>query len=347
MTQLNQLKLSDAMKAIEAMFDAPSGHRRPIFLSGQPGIGKTLCFEQIAAKRGVKCVILTAPLEDPITLSGLPARSTEDPNYAEFLTFRDKLPTSGEGFLVLDELPTAPASVQTGFNSLLLAGTLGSYRLPAGYYVAATGNRTTDRASANRIPTPVQSRLVELSIMPDLDDWIAWGLDNNIRPEVIAFLSWRRADPADGVPDMFNGFDPSRPGPFQCPRTWHIASDILDRSLPPMIEQAMLAGTVGDGPAGELVAFLLTYRSLVSPDLILMQPATADIPTELSALHSVCGALAAKATEANFDRVMVYLDRLPAEFVVMAVDRAARRLPILQHTKAFGNFARKYDRVMN
>jgi hypothetical protein len=146
---------------------------------------------------------------------------------------------------------------------------------------------------------------------------------------------------------VFNTFDPARGDqPYACPRTYHMASDVLDAGHGAAIELELLRGCIGEGPATELVAFLSVYRSLVSPDAILLNPGTADIPDDLGALYAVCGALARKASDKNIDRLCTYLDRLPAEFAVMVITEATRRDPALQHTAAFLKFCHRYGEIL-
>jgi hypothetical protein len=324
--------LSDAITALGAMFHAPRAMRRPIYLTGAPGIGKTAAPVAAAKQANVNCIILQATNEDPITLSGLPARDGE---HAVFLTFKDKLPTSGSGFLVIDELPSAPPAVQVGFNGLFLDGKLGSYVLPDGWYVCATGNRVKDRAAANKVPTPVQNRLIELEIEADLAGWKTWAQGSGIDARILAFLDWRAADPAPGIVDMLNNFDPARPGPFASSRSWHIASDVLALGVPSHIEADMLRGALGVGVAGELVAFLQIFRDLVRPDVIIADPMGADIPSAMSVQFAICGALAKRATVDNFAAIVTYLDRLQPEIAVSAVERAIGRDKTLTHTAAY------------
>jgi len=77
-----------------------------------------------------------------------------------------------------------------------------------------------------------------------------------------------------------------------------------------------------------------------------LDPAGAEIPGQPSALYAVCGALARKATAGNLDRVVTYIDRLPAEFATLVITQAIRRDPALQHTPAFLRFCHKYGDIL-
>ena len=351
------MKISELKTAIAATYRQPAAKRRPLFVKGQPGIGKSDGGEQAAAEltadlgRSIAFMSLQATIEDPITLSGLPAR---DGDVARFLPFADKLPTSGDGIIEIAELPTAPPAVQAGLYEFFLRGKLGSYRLPdgggepgRGWYVYATGNRAIDRAAVQQMPRPLVSRIVHCNADLDLRVWMDWALKSGaVRAEIVAFLNFRSAHPAEGIPDIFNTFDPASVEPYACPRTYHMASDVLDAGHTAGIEHELLAGCIGQGPATELVAFLRVFRDLVNPDAVLMSPATAAIPGDLAALYAVCGALARKTTDKNIDRLLVYLERLDAEYAILTMTEAIRRDPSLQQTRGFLQFAQKYGEIL-
>jgi hypothetical protein len=109
--------------------------------------------------------------------------------------------------------------------------------------------------------------------------------------------------------------------------------------VPRSLELTSYAGSVGEGAATELLGFLGIYRELPSPDAILLSPDTALIPETPAALFATTTALAAHATEGNFDRVLTYNDRLidagHREFGALLARDAIRRTPTLQNTHAF------------
>jgi hypothetical protein len=96
---------------------------------------------------------------------------------------------------------------------------------------------------------------------------------------------------------------------------------------------------VGEGAAAELTGFLNVYRQLPSIDNILLNPKKAKVPEEPAALFAVSAALARKSTEANFDRVMQYADRIPKEWAVYCVKDATGRDERLCDTPAFIKWA--------
>jgi MoxR-like ATPase len=244
------------------------------------------------------------------------------------------LPQSGTGILFLDELNAAPAMVQASCYQLVLDRKLGEYTLPDGWAIIAAGNRDSDRAVTTRMPTPLRNRFVHLEFEVDVQEWSEWAIQAGIRPEVIAFLRFR--------PELLIAFDRDAPHAFPSPRSWEFVSSILDSldsQCNSSIEHELIAGAVGTGAATELSAFLRTYRELPSIDAILLNPLQEPVPENAAAQYAVASALARCATDTNFDRICLYLNRLPTEFRVLCVRDATLREPAIRCTAGYVKFA--------
>ena len=283
---------------------------------------------------GRRLIDIRAVLLDPVDLRGLPHVNGD--GRAHWAT-PEFLPRDGEGVLFLDELNAAPPLVQAACYQLVLDRKLGEYTLPNGWAVAAAGNRETDRAVTSRMPSPLANRFVHLDFAVDLDDWCRWALQTGVRSEVIAFVRFR--------PNLLHAFDPDHKA-FPSPRSWAFASKILGVQPDAGVEYDLLAGTIGEGAAAELTGFLRVFRQLPSPDAVLMTPDTAAVPDDPATLYALCGALARKASAANFDRVTDYAKRLPAEFSVLLVKDAITRTPECQQNQGFIAWAAEHGDVL-
>ena len=237
---------------------------------------------------GVRLIDIRAVLLDPVDLRGLPTVEHGKAAWA----IPAFLPEDGAGILFLDELNAAPPLVQAACYQLVLDRALGEYRLPDGWTVFAAGNREGDRAVTSRMSSALANRFVHLTFEPDLDDWSRWAMGpGDLRPEVVAFLRWR--------PELLHRFEPTEKA-FPSPRAWASVSHILAAAPSADVEFALYEGTVGRGAAIEFTGFLRVFRSLPSLDGILLNPATAPVPDEPSALCAVATGLARRATEQNF-----------------------------------------------
>ena len=114
-----------------------------------------------------------------------------------------------------------------------------------------------------------------------------------------------------------------------------MVSDILATSPPRDIELECYQGTVGSGAGAEFAAFVQVWRELPNPDSVLMNPGTADVPSEPSVLYALSAALARKATDQTAGALVEYANRLPREFSVLLIRDSARRSADFQSTRAY------------
>jgi hypothetical protein len=116
--------------------------------------------------------------------------------------------------------------------------------------------------------------------------------------------------------------------------------------VPAEAEYECFKGAVGEGAAAEFVGFMRIFRKLPNPDAILMNPDTADVPTDPATLYALSGAIAERASEGNMERVVTYTSRMPAEFSVLSVSYAVRKKPELANTQAFTKWAVGHQDVL-
>ena len=243
------MRPSDVSKALAALVPT----RRPIYLWGPPGVGKSSVVRQAAQALGLGLVDVRATLLDPVDLRGLPRLDSDRAIWCPPAF----LPSAGEGVLFLDELAQAAPLVQSACLQLTLDRRIGEYELPAGWSVIAASNRSEDRAGTHRLISPLANRFVHLDLEVSHDDWQAWAVANAIAPEVRAFLQYR--------PALLFQFDAAaNPRAFPTPRAWQFVSDVTAK-CPGDLLHPVVAGCVGDGPAAEFLGFLRLYREL--PDL--------------------------------------------------------------------------------
>src|SRR4051794_35826917 len=201
--------LSEAKEIIRCLADAES-----VLLLSPPGVGKSEAVRQAAAEAGLPLRSLLGTQIAPEDVSGVPkivgSRSI-------FCPPRVLLPEDDKPFcLFLDELPASPPDVQKAFYSLLLERRLGEHRLPKGTWVVAAGNRSEDRALVRTMSSALVNRVFVLPVRVDLDEWLAWGELNGVRPEGRSFVR--------SVPGALQRPLPADPVPFSTPRAWTLLS---------------------------------------------------------------------------------------------------------------------------
>lgn len=306
--------------------------RLPVLITGAPGVGKSDLVAQAAAEAGAEVILSHPAVADPTDAKGLPWPA-KDGEHATFLPFGElarAIKADKPTVWFLDDLGQATPAVQASFMQLLLARRVNGHALPDCVTFVAATNRRTDRAGVSGILEPVKSRFASiLNLEPSLDDWCEWAYANEVSPEVIAFLRFR--------PELLTKFEPSADmANSPCPRTWANAAKLLKIGLTKEVELATFSGAVGEGAAGEFVAFLRVFRDMPNPDVVLMDPDKAPIPKDLSALYALTVALAARATPENFGAVSRYATRLmenqQGEFGALLVLDSCKREPKLAHS---------------
>jgi len=325
------MKPSELMSLIVSRHKA--GIKRPLYIASSPGLGKTQIAKQGSKVLEVGFKSVHAPLLQPEDY-GFPVIS-QAKNDVSFIVSREKFPLVGTdcpetGILLIDELPQADNSCQKILANLVQEREIHGQKLKPGWSIIATGNRTTDRAGANRLLSHLKARVTEIELEAHLDDWCAWALDHDVKMEVISFLRFR--------PDLLNKFNP-QDETNPTPRAWVEGVSAAIGVVHPTLEFPVFKGDVGEGAAAEFLAFLQIFRDLPSPDEIVLNPDKVAVPDKPATLYALCGALANRVTEVNFGRIMVYVNRMPPEFSVLFVRDAIRRKPAIQTTQDFIKWA--------
>lgn len=324
--------------------------KRPAMLHGSPGIGKSDVVRSLAKELGIGLIDVRLSQLDSVDLRGVPSVDTTTHitkwNAPEFL------PRDGSGILFLDEINSAPTSVQAAAYQLLLDRKLGEYELPDGWTILAAGNRASDKAIVNQMSTALKNRLAHINYEVNNDDWCEWAIQSGIHESVIGFVRFR--------PHLLNEFEQRNQSKeerdrmnkikdtqaFATPRTWQFLSQTLDHGVPSDIEFEIYSGIVGEAAAGEFMGFLKYYRNLPNIDLILANPGKAEVPTEPAVLYALSTAIAARANKDNMEVVVEYALRMPVEFQTLLIKDAALRDNSVTYTKAFTKWAVKNGQFM-
>lgn len=251
--------------------------RRAMVVWGPPGVGKSSVVKAVADTHGFDMIDLRLSQLAPTDLRGLPVPENGIARWypPEFL------PREGTGILFLDELNMAPPAMQGVAQQLILDRRIGSYVVPAGWYVWAAANRKEDRAAVFDMPAPLANRFLHVSLDADLECFKRYALARALHPHVVAFLSQH--------PTKLHAFDATSSA-WPSPRSWEMASDLLWAGL--SVEPA-----VGDAVAIEFAAFLRLIGAMPDLDAIIAG-GTGTFPSEPSAAFATTLGLVSKATDA-------------------------------------------------
>lgn len=259
--------------------------KRPVFLWGPPGIGKSEVVEQITNELGGYMIDLRLGQMEPTDLRGIPFynKETGKMDWAPPIELPDEELASKYPVVVLffDELNTGAPSIQAASYQLILNRRIGKHKLPDNVVMLAAGNRETDKGVTYRMPAPLSNRFIHLEMRVDFDSWEAWAISNDIHPEVISYLSFAKQDLYD-----FDARSASRA--FATPRVWSFVSDLLeDEDTDDDTLINLISGTVGEGLALKFMAHRKIASKLPKPSDILAGKVDSLKVKEISAQYSL------------------------------------------------------------
>lgn len=361
-----------ATKAVESAFRI----KRPVFLWGPAGIGKSDAIRQIAAKFNAKVIdfrLGQIALED---LKGLPIPDTSNPNNIVTRYARpEEFPSNEEAaqypmiILFLDEMNQAAPSIQAAAYQLMLDRAIGSYRLPDNVVIVAAGNRASDRGVTYQMPEPLATRILHLELRVDFDDWFEWAATSEIHPDVMGFLNFDKAAlcPMPTV-DKTGRINSQISSGYTkvTPRGWAFVSQILrDDESDEDTKYDLVVGALGEGMAIQFFTHRKYLGKLPNPvDILLgkvqkLKLKDDDIAASYSITLAMCQELKhmrddTELSEENFHERMnnflkFMMDNFEAECVVLGIKMALKNYKIrFQHAllPCWSQFHDRYGKLI-
>jgi len=332
--------------------------KRPLFLWGPPGIGKSDIVRQITDSfTNAHLIDIRLSLWEPTDIKGIPyfdsnsgtmvwGAPSELPS-AEFAAQFDNI------VLFLDEMNSAAPSVQAAAYQLILNRRVGTYKLPDNVVIVAAGNREADKGVTYRMPAPLANRFIHLELRVDFNDWFQWAVDNRIHKDVVGYLTFAKKDLYD--------FDPKSPSrSFATPRSWSFVSELLEDGIDDNTTTDLVSGAVGEGLAVKFMAHRKVASSMPNPTDILLGKVKEMKTKEISAMYSLTISLcyelkeAADKNDKKFDdKVNNFLrfamDNFETELVVMGIKLALTQyaLPIdPDEVECFDEFHERFGKYI-
>jgi hypothetical protein len=339
--------------------------KRPVFLWGPPGIGKSDVVQQLAIELGGSAeamIDLRMAQMEPTDIRGIPFFNKDNGkmDWAEPVDlpteeFASKFKTV---VLFLDEMNSAPPAVQAAGYQLILNRRVGKYKLPDNVVIIAAGNRDSDKGVTYRMPMPLANRFVHLEMRPDFTAWQLWAVNEGIHKDVVGYLSFAKNDMYD-----FDAKSSSRA--FATPRSWCFVSDLLndEDNIDSDSLFNLVAGAVGDGLAVKFMAHRKVAGKMPNPQDILEGKVKTLSVKEISAMYSLTISMCyelkdaidnkkvdnKKFHEMAYNFIQYMMDNFETELVVMGAKIALKtyKLPIEPtQLKNFDDFHKKYGKYI-
>jgi hypothetical protein len=227
---------------------------QPAFIFGPPGVGKSDQIKQ-AAEEGDLIIDLRLNSLDSIDMRGLPViKKDEKGNPVNVEWIRPEFfPWDGRGIIVLEELNTAPPSVQNPALQLVLDHRVGKHEIGPDWYICAAGNRAEDKAHVYPLSSALLQRFAVYDYVPDYNTWSDWAIKNNIHETVVGFISFRKELLHQPIVDEYS--------PGANPRSWFFVSKKMHNNHASLADIRACVGMA----ASEFIAYLDVYKNL--PDI--------------------------------------------------------------------------------
>jgi hypothetical protein len=328
--------------------------RRPIFLWGPPGIGKSELVAQIGADTKREVVDIRLALWEPTDIKGIPYFDSVNTKMAWAPPIELPADPESTAIIFIDELNSAPPAVQAAAYQLILNRAVGTYKLPKGVDIVAAGNRDGDRGVTYRMPAPLANRFLHLEMKVDFDDWLEWATLHKIHPEVVGYVGFAKQDLYD--------FDPKGSSKsFATPRSWSFVSDLLvDDDTDEDTLTTLVSGAIGDGLAVKFMAHRKIAGKLPKASEILDGKVKDLQIKEVSAMYSLTVSLCyelkdrAEKKSAKWDDMAdcffrYMMDNFPTEIVVMGAKTALTNynLPLdATKMKSFDEFHKRFGKYV-
>lgn len=308
----------------------------PLFIHGSPGIGKSYIVAEVAQKRDLELVDVRLSQMDPVDLRGVPSIKEDQTVWMPPVFFpKDK---DSEGILFLDELNSAPPSVQAAIYQLVLNRKMGEYELPSGWRIICAGNRLSDRGVVFRLPTPLANRMVHFHVEARFDDFKLFAIKKGLHPFIIGFLGFR--------PDLLSTEpvveDDSNPA-FATPRSYHMLSNILKENHDLSKIAPIIYGTIGYSAGIEFKSYVNVYEEL--PDIrAIFEGHYPEVDAQPALLYALVSALVEyyDGSEEHTKHLFLFSELLPREFGVMLIKDAIVKDENLANYSGFDAWLEKY-----
>jgi len=308
----------------------------PLFIHGSPGIGKSYIVADVAEKNGLELVDVRLSQMDPVDLRGVPSIKEEQTVWMPPVFFPKE--KDSKGILFLDELNSAPPSVQAAIYQLVLNRKMGEYELPSGWRIICAGNRVSDRGVVFRLPTPLANRMVHLHVEAYFEDFKLFAIKEQMHPFIIGFLGFR-PDLLATEPVVEDDANPA----FATPRSYHMLSNILKTGNDIARLASIIYGTIGYSAGIEFVSYVKVYEEL--PDVAaIYEGHYPEIKSEPALLYALVSALVEyfDGSDMHKEHLFVFSETLPTEFGVMLIKDVIVKDESIATYSAFDAWLSKY-----
>ena len=299
---------------------AQVGTELTVHLQGQPGIRKSTLLTTLAKRFPDHESVYIDCADLDLGDLAMPAMNHEQKTTAFYPNERFAVHTGKPVIVMLDEITKASEPVKNMLLPVMLERRLGAVKFHPDSIVFSTGNLTTD-AVGDYMKAHAKNRITMCVVRnPDDDEWCEWGIENDIAPEILAWVNQFPhclASYTDkSQEENLYIYNPAKQQEaFVSPRSLAKSSPIVKsrKTLGDNTTMVALAGTIGEAAARDMAAFFSLADALPTRESIYNTPEKAKLPDDPSARVILLMRELVSFNKKTFDAVMTYMERFPKE----------------------------------
>ena len=329
---------------------ATIGRDVTVHMRGQPGIGKSSILKTLSARFPDHTPVYIDCADLDLGDLAMPAMNHEKRTTTFYPNERFAIHDNKPVIIMLDEITKASEPVKNMLLPVMLERRLGAVKFHPDSIVYSTGNLTTDGVG-DTMKAHAKNRLTSVTIRnPHDDEWINWGVDNGIAPEILAWIKQFPHALASYTDDsqkenMYIYNPRKQQDAFVSHRSLEKASYIVKNRQVLGEDKTMVAltGTIGESASRDMSAFFSLADGLPTRESIYQKPMEAIIPSDPAARVILVMRELMSITEQHFEAWLTYLQRLPMEIqALFAVNiMASSRKQVASQNKSFVDWAVK------
>lgn len=340
--EMSEVKFGKEVTLAQAAKLIVTNPKLRFMLRGEPGIGKSSLLKEIGRQTGYDIAYIDVPNMDLGDIA-MPVIDHETRTTKYYPNARFKMHEGKPVVVMLDEFTKGADPVKNMLHPLLEKNNprLGDVSANDETIVFLTGNKGSDGVG-DHLKAHSLNRLVTVEVAkPTADEWIEWGMNNDIAPEVLAWVKQypqvMKSYTDAGEADNLYIFNPKKPqAAFVSPRSLETASDIVKSRGANDADSiiAALTGAIGENGARDLQAYIQYADQLPTWDSIIADPKNAAVPTSPGACAVVVFGGITRVEKDTLSKFIEYLEQFEPEWQsVFAINLAKSSKQAL----AFGN----------
>jgi hypothetical protein len=300
----------------------------PLLIHSSPGIGKSSIVKEVAKTLGIQLVDVRLAEMESVDIRGLPSID-KNANGDGIMKWNapDCWPRDpkSKGIIFLDEITSCDKSCQVAAYELILDRKIGDfYKVPEGWYIVSAGNLTTDRAVATSMSSALANRFLHIELKEDPEQWIKWGIMNEVHPSVLGFINYR--------PEfLFSMENENLERGWPSPRSWERVSHMVKiYENDEHILRKMVYGLVGPAKGLEFMEFHKLNAKFKNVLDMMYGKIPIEIPEKNDQIYALCSTLIYQVWRGENEseeqkRITGFyniIKELPPEFTMMCINGA-------------------------